>query len=166
MDCIEQKIFRLNRGLPNECSIADGFQWCLGSSTCRECLWRQTRVSIGRPIAEYRGTVLTSPRATDTGSRVMLSCGRCLPPVTGNSMLEQTNQPCIDRSMRGKNWHELRGFKELESMIHWESPEDPSSARVRSLESVPSRPDRIVAGVEVGGVHVSNDGGETWVQPS
>lgn len=74
-----------------------------------------------------------------------------------------TNEPAIYRSFdEGETWHELRGFKELESMVYWESPEDPSSARVRTLESVPNKPERLIAGVEVGGVHVSDDGGETW----
>jgi len=57
----------------------------------------------------------------------------------------------------------LQGFRDLDSLVHWESPEDPDSPRLRSLESVPGKPDRLVAGIEVGGVHVSDDGGETWV---
>lgn len=75
-----------------------------------------------------------------------------------------TNEPAVFRSYdEGENWHELMGFRELDSMAHWESPEDPSSARVRSLESAPNNPDRLIAGVEVGGVHYSDDGGETWI---
>lgn len=75
-----------------------------------------------------------------------------------------TNEPAVYRSHDdGESWHQLRGFNELDSMVHWESPEDPSSARVRSLVSPPDRPDRLIAGIEVGGVHVSDDGGETWI---
>jgi photosystem II stability/assembly factor-like uncharacterized protein len=74
-----------------------------------------------------------------------------------------TTEPALYRSLDdGESWHELRGFRELDSLVHWESPEDPDSPRPRSLESVPGKPGRIVAGIEVGGVHVSDDGGETW----
>jgi photosystem II stability/assembly factor-like uncharacterized protein len=74
-----------------------------------------------------------------------------------------TDEPALYRSFdEGESWHELRGFKDLDSIMHWESPDDPSSPRVRSLASVPQKPDRLIAGVEVGGVHISDDGGETW----
>ncbi|MFC6826945.1 WD40/YVTN/BNR-like repeat-containing protein [Halopelagius fulvigenes] len=75
-----------------------------------------------------------------------------------------TNDPYIYRSIDdGETWSELKGFRDLPSRGHWESPIDPHYARLRALESVPGRPNRLIAGVEAGGIHLSNDGGQTWL---
>lgn len=74
-----------------------------------------------------------------------------------------TDDPYLYRSLDGgETWTELTGFRRLPSRGFWESPVDPHSARLRALESPPGRPDRIIAGIESGGIHVSDDGGETW----
>ncbi len=39
----------------------------------------------------------------------------------------------------------------------------PHYARLRALETVPGRPDQLIAGVEAGGIHLSRDGGQTWI---
>lgn len=75
-----------------------------------------------------------------------------------------TNFPRLYRSLDGgASWTELRGFLDIPSRGAWQSPLDPSRARLRALESPPGFPNTIVAGVEVGGFHVSHDGGETWL---
>ncbi|MFD1647854.1 WD40/YVTN/BNR-like repeat-containing protein [Haloarchaeobius litoreus] len=83
--------------------------------------------------------------------------------ATGDALYAGTNQPALYRSYDGgDSWHELRSFRELESQPHWESPEDPKRARIRNIEQPPDAPSRLVVAVEVGGVHVSDDGGDTW----
>ncbi|WP_436348598.1 WD40/YVTN/BNR-like repeat-containing protein [Natronorubrum sp. FCH18a] len=75
-----------------------------------------------------------------------------------------TNDPYIYRSVDdGETWSELKGFRDLPSRGHWESPIDPHYARLRALEAVPGRPERLIAGVEAGGIHLSNDAGQTWI---
>ena len=75
-----------------------------------------------------------------------------------------TNDPYIFRSTNGGGtWHELKRFRELPSRGYWESPNDPHYARLRALEQVPGRPGRLITGVEAGGIHLSNDGGQTWL---
>lgn len=75
-----------------------------------------------------------------------------------------TNDPYLFRSTDGgETWMELKGFRELPSRGHWESPIDPHYARLRALEVVPGRPDHLIAGVEAGGIHISRDGGRTWI---
>jgi photosystem II stability/assembly factor-like uncharacterized protein len=75
-----------------------------------------------------------------------------------------TNDPYLYRSVDdGETWTELKGFRDLPSRGHWESPIDPHYARLRALEAVPGRPERLIAGVEAGGIHLSNDGGQTWL---
>ncbi|MFA9517544.1 WD40/YVTN/BNR-like repeat-containing protein [Halopenitus sp. H-Gu1] len=64
----------------------------------------------------------------------------------------------------GESWRELEGFQELPSRKEWFTPRHRNEAHVRSLETHPDAPDRVVAGVEVGGVHISDDRGETWTE--
>lgn len=62
----------------------------------------------------------------------------------------------------GASWRELDGFQALPSREEWFTPRHRNEAHVRSLDIHPDAPDRVIAGVEVGGVHVSEDRGETW----
>lgn len=64
----------------------------------------------------------------------------------------------------GKTWQELEGFQDLPSRDEWHTPRHRDEAHVRSLCASPDAPERVVAGVEVGGVHVSDDRGETWTE--
>ncbi|MFA1609758.1 WD40/YVTN/BNR-like repeat-containing protein [Halobellus rubicundus] len=82
---------------------------------------------------------------------------------TEDALYAGTNDPYIFRSTDGGDtWAECKGFRDLPSRGHWESPIDPHYARLRVLEQVPGRPDQLIAGVEAGGIHVSYDGGQTW----
>lgn len=65
---------------------------------------------------------------------------------------------------RGKRWTELDGFQDLPSRDQWHTPRHRNGSHVRSLGVHPDAPDRLIAGVEVGGVHVSDDNGETWTE--
>jgi photosystem II stability/assembly factor-like uncharacterized protein len=64
----------------------------------------------------------------------------------------------------GKTWTELEGFQKLPSRDQWHTPRHRGKSHVRSLGVHPEAPDRVTAGVEVGGVHVSDDNGETWTE--
>jgi photosystem II stability/assembly factor-like uncharacterized protein len=64
----------------------------------------------------------------------------------------------------GERWHELEGLQDLPSREEWHTPRHRDEAHVRSLGTHPDAPERVVAGVEVGGVHVSEDRGETWTE--
>ncbi|MFP4590873.1 MAG: WD40/YVTN/BNR-like repeat-containing protein [Halobacteriales archaeon] len=84
--------------------------------------------------------------------------------VTPQAWYAGTNDPYLFRSVdEGETWMELKGFRELPSRGYWESPIDPHYARLRVLESVPGRPEHLIAGVEAGGIHLSRDGGRTWL---
>ncbi|QLH76799.1 WD40 repeat domain-containing protein [Halosimplex rubrum] len=61
-------------------------------------------------------------------------------------------------------WRECEGFQALPSREEWRLPRHDDLAQVKDLHRDPADPDRLVAGVEVGGVHGSDDGGETWVE--
>ncbi|MFB6110319.1 MAG: WD40/YVTN/BNR-like repeat-containing protein [Halodesulfurarchaeum sp.] len=64
----------------------------------------------------------------------------------------------------GDTWRELESFQALPSRDEWYTPRHRNEAHVRSLEAHPAAPDRLIAGVEVGGVHVSDDRGESWTE--
>lgn len=64
----------------------------------------------------------------------------------------------------GDSWRELEGFQELPSREEWFTPRHRNEAHIRSLGAHADAPDRVIAGVEVGGVHVSTDRGETWTE--
>ncbi len=57
-------------------------------------------------------------------------------------------------------WRELDGFQELPSRSEWRLPRHENLAQVRDVHAPAT--DRLVVGVEVGGVHHSTDGGDTW----
>jgi hypothetical protein len=59
-------------------------------------------------------------------------------------------------------WRELEGFQELPSRSEWRLPRHDDLAQVRDLHVDPATSERVVAGVEVGGVHISEDGGGSW----
>ncbi|UHQ98287.1 glycosyl hydrolase (plasmid) [Natrinema zhouii] len=64
----------------------------------------------------------------------------------------------------GETWNELEGFQDLPSRDQWHTPRHRNEAHVRSLGVHPETPDRMITGVEVGGVHISEDQGETWTE--
>ncbi|MFB6206981.1 MAG: WD40/YVTN/BNR-like repeat-containing protein [Haloglomus sp.] len=61
-------------------------------------------------------------------------------------------------------WRELEGLQEVPSREEWRLPRHENLAQVRDVHVHPEAPERVVAGVEVGGVHVSNDGETTWTE--
>lgn len=59
-------------------------------------------------------------------------------------------------------WREVNPFRDRPSSEEWQVSRHDDRAQVRDVHVVPGNPERVVAGVEVGGVHVSDDGGATW----
>jgi len=64
----------------------------------------------------------------------------------------------------GATWDELEGFQDLPSRDEWHTPRHRNEAHIRSLTVHPEVPNRVIAGVEVGGIHISDDRGETWTE--
>lgn len=64
----------------------------------------------------------------------------------------------------GDSWRELEGLQDLPSREEWRLPRHRNEAHVRSLGAHSAAPERVVAGIEVGGIHVSDDAGETWTE--
>jgi photosystem II stability/assembly factor-like uncharacterized protein len=62
----------------------------------------------------------------------------------------------------GESWGELEGLKNLPSAPTWSFPPRPWTSHVRALALSHVDPNLIVAGIELGGVVRSEDGGESW----
>jgi len=64
----------------------------------------------------------------------------------------------------GKTWTELAGFQRIPNRWWWFSPAEPPDWRpyVMALTVSPTNPNVILAGIELGGVVRSEDGGLTW----
>lgn len=62
----------------------------------------------------------------------------------------------------GDSWRELAGLQRVPSRDRWYNRDVP--VHVRSLGVTPAAPERVIAGIDGGGVHVSNDRGETWAE--
>jgi hypothetical protein len=64
----------------------------------------------------------------------------------------------------GQNWAELDGFRKIPNRWWWFSPAEPGDFRayVMSIAPSPEDPNVILAGIELGAVVRSEDGGQTW----
>jgi hypothetical protein len=62
----------------------------------------------------------------------------------------------------GGSWRELEGMGNLPSAPTWSFPPRPWTSHVRAIALSYSDPHLVVAGIELGGVVRSADGGETW----
>jgi hypothetical protein len=61
----------------------------------------------------------------------------------------------------GQNWTELVSFRRMRRWF-WFTPAEPGDPYVQGIALSPTNPDVIVAGIEVGAVLRSVDGGKTW----
>jgi photosystem II stability/assembly factor-like uncharacterized protein len=62
----------------------------------------------------------------------------------------------------GKNWAELPAFRSMKRWWWFTPAEVPMSAYVMDIVLSPTDPDVVIAGIELGGVLRSGDGGQSW----
>jgi photosystem II stability/assembly factor-like uncharacterized protein len=63
----------------------------------------------------------------------------------------------------GESWEELAALREIPSAPTWSFPPRPWTSHVRWIAPSPHDADRLLVGIELGGVMLSEDGGETWM---
>ena len=108
-------------------------------------------------------------RSTDAGC-TWLDCGLPAPQVfslavsaADGAVYAGTEPSALYRSEdRGEVWRELRGLLDLPSRPTWSFPPRPWTSHVRWIAPSPHDPDVVLAGIELGGLMRSTDGGETW----
>ena len=64
----------------------------------------------------------------------------------------------------GDTWRRLDPIDALPTRAEWTFPPPPHEPHVLSIDFLPEDPAALLAGVEVGGVILSPDRGETWVE--
>lgn len=66
------------------------------------------------------------------------------------------------RSRDGERWEELAALQQIPSRRHWSYPPRPWTSHVRWIAPDPHRPERLLVGIELGGLMYSDDGGESF----
>jgi hypothetical protein len=62
----------------------------------------------------------------------------------------------------GSGWAELEALQEIPSREHWSFPPRPWTHHVRWIAPDPRRPERLLVAIELGGVMLSEDGGDSF----
>lgn len=62
----------------------------------------------------------------------------------------------------GRTWEELKGLRNVPSRSTWSFPPRPWTHHVSALAPHPTEPATLVAGIELGGVMLTTDGGKTF----
>lgn len=70
------------------------------------------------------------------------------------------------QSDHGGPWQEIDGLQSVPERSRWYCPADPDNARVRTIRTIPGHRDRLLVGIEVGGLYLSEDGGANWTRKS
>ena len=66
----------------------------------------------------------------------------------------------------GQSWQDYEDLLQaLPNALNWDRPTPPYQARVSFLYQNPHQPQNLFGGIEVGGLLVSQDGGQSWYQP-
>ena len=61
-----------------------------------------------------------------------------------------------------EHFTEVTSFRELPTCASWTFPVAPHLPNIRAMVASPTAPGRVYVGVEVGGIMLTEDGGETW----
>src|SRR6266436_5195624 len=62
----------------------------------------------------------------------------------------------------GAEWTELEALQDIPSRQRWSFPPRPWTHHVRWIAPDPHRPERLLVAIELGGVMLSEDGGQSW----
>ena len=118
----------------------------------------------------YAGLADGGVRRTSDGGETWVDCGLSAPQVfsiavsaADGAVYAGTEPSALYRSDdRGESWHELTGLLELPSRPTWSFPPRPWTSHVRWIAPSPHDANVVLAGIELGGLMRSTDGGETW----
>lgn len=67
-------------------------------------------------------------------------------------------------SVDHSQWEEVEDIQSVPERERWYCPGDVDNGRIRTIRTVPERPDRLLVGVEVGGLYISADRGTSWTE--
>ena len=127
-------------------------------------------VDPARADTVYAGLREGTVRRTDDGGRTWVECAV---PRTGvysvavsaadGAVYAGTEPSALYRSDdRGETWRELEALLDLPSRPTWSFPPRPWTSHVRWIAPSPHDAGLLLAGIELGGLMRTTDGGETW----
>jgi hypothetical protein len=82
-------------------------------------------------------------------------------PADG-TLFAGTEPSRLFRSTDGSRWDELDALQEIPSRDTWSYPPRPWTSHVRWIAPDPHKPERLLVGIELGGLMYSDDGGESF----
>lgn len=83
--------------------------------------------------------------------------------IAGDGTLFAGTEPSrLFRSPDGEQWEELAALQEIPSREQWSYPPRPWTSHLRWIAPDPHRPERLLVGIELGGLMYSDDGGESF----
>jgi hypothetical protein len=126
-----------------------------------------------RCVAAARGRVLVGTRdgvllSTDDGAswrRADLPESNVFSVAIGSgdgALFAGTEPSRLFRSRDGEGWDELAALQQIPSRELWSYPPRPWTSHVRWIAPDPHRPERLLVGIELGGLMYSDDGGESF----
>jgi photosystem II stability/assembly factor-like uncharacterized protein len=122
------------------------------------------------PDTVYAGSHEGGVRRSTDGGRSWVDCGLPEPGVfslavspADGTVYAGTEPSRLFRSDdHGESWRALDGLLELPSRPTWSFPPRPWTSHVRWIAPSPHDAGLVLAGIELGGLMRSTDGGETW----
>src|SRR5918999_1679449 len=88
--------------------------------------------------------------------------GRVLVGTPDGALLAGTEPSRLFRSPDGERWAELEALQSIPSRGTWSYPPRPWTSHVRWIAPDPHRAERLLVGIELGGLMYSDDGGESF----
>lgn len=82
--------------------------------------------------------------------------------LDGTVFVGADNAVVLRRRAAEEQFSEVESFKDLPTYGTWTFPVSPHMPNIRAMVASPTQPGRVYVGVEVGGVMLTEDGGETW----
>ena len=162
----------MHGGITTLTSTDGGASWQQGSVTPLEHAAAKVAASVSSPECAYFVAYEAGVHRTDDGGKTWKQLSS-YPTDHAHSVAVHPNNPDIvyvgsepatvyRTSDGGSTWEECAAFREVPGAEEWSFHWEGRHAHVRDLHLSPENPEVIYAGIEVGGILRSPDGGRTW----
>ena len=117
----------------------------------------------GRMAATVEGVYESESDPADWKQTLPDVDARCVTvTLDGTVFAGADNAMLYRRRAAEEQFSEVVSFKDLPTYATWGFPVSPHMPNIRAMVASPTQPARVYVGVEVGGVMLTEDGGETW----
>ena len=162
----------MHDGITTLTSSDGGGSWQQGPTTPLEHAAAKVAASASSPERAYLVAYEAGVHRTDDGGQTWRQL-TAYPTVHAHSLAVHPTNPDIvyigsePASVYctldgGSSWEECTAFRDVPGADEWSFHWEGRHAHVRDLRLAPGNPDLLYAGIEVGGILRSPDGGRTW----